>query len=123
MTTTTGNPTLTAFRAERAERARCQEAINTLFAEQGPGATKLAIRLRAATDHAQFPQYEGYWDGSEWTLARITIDLRSKGGDQAVAGDVVLFRYHYGFDPEFYSVRLGWMCAASYGYSRLERRS
>lgn len=108
-----------SFHERRVEQAATQERVNEIFRLAGPVQTIDAIRQIAADAHTQYPQYDGFWDGPEWTLARVSTPLRSKGGDQALTGDVVLFRSDsrvFGGGPEFYSVRLGWMCAAAYGY-------
>lgn len=115
---TTTKTYIETLEEQRIQQAAQQDRINRILEEHGPAATIEVIRQLAAADHAKYPQYNGFWDGDEWTLARATTRIRSKGGIQADTGDVVLYRCNgFGstFSSEFYSVRLGWMCAAGYG--------
>lgn len=117
--------TAISYREKWAEQERCQEAINAVFAEQGPIAAELAIRLRIQTDLADYRQYDGYHDEG-WELGIATERFRSKGGVQVEQGDVVLCkrdRPWAGCSPHhtFYSVRLGWHCSYSYGIRPLDR--
>ena len=95
--------TLTDFQARRAQQVLDQENVNAIYAAEGAEAAIAPARASAEAAHQQYPQYDGYWDG--WTLAIATTDTRSKGGDQALKGDVVLFKrdshWHHGrADPE-----------------------
>ena len=118
------------FQQDRAARAAEQAEVNRVYAEDGAVAAMAEIRRLASGDHAEYPQYVGYWDGPEWTLAKATTAVRSKGGVQVETGDVVLYKRNdrylggivAGRDDLFYSVRLGWNCAASYGLQIIRSR-
>jgi hypothetical protein len=120
------------FAAERARQANQQELVNRLAARHGDAVADRAIRFLAESENRPYSrrslavdatsphQYAGYWDGAEWVVARVTVDLVSKGGVQARAGDVVLARRGSRFVGTtdygtFYSVRLGWNCSIGYG--------
>ncbi len=86
-----------------------QAEINDSY--EGHGIPRLAadqIRAIAAVDHADYPQYDGHWDG--WRLCRITSDIKTKGGHAFTKGDLAICN-----DPGFlfpgertvYSIRLG----------------
>lgn len=51
-----------------------------------------SIIAEAADAHAQYPQYEGHWDGPEWRLAVFTGRVRTKGGIAFEKGDVTIAR-------------------------------
>lgn len=48
------------------------------------------IRILAASRHAQYPQYNGYWDGPEWTLVCIKADIKTKLGRAFFKGELAL---------------------------------
>lgn len=119
MTTTTLSPVAPAdqagdYLAQWAHREAQQEWVNRLAERHGPDVAERAIRALAVRDHRQYPQYRGHWNG--WVAGVVTQEHRSKGGVQAAAGDVVLMHDDpYGWDRSFYSVRLGWNCASTWG--------
>lgn len=47
-----------------------------------------ALRIEAATEHLDHPQYAGYFDS--WTLHRVLVTTRFAGGGQIPAGRIVL---------------------------------
>lgn len=83
--------TAAEIRAEWAAQDREQAGINT-YAGWGYTAEQVKDAIvEIATDaHAEYPQYDGYWDGPEWVLAKITRRLRTKGGVRFERGDIVL---------------------------------
>lgn len=106
------------FAAERAAQAAEQELVNTIAEKADAAFVKRTILFLADREHKGFPQYRGYWSGDEWTLHKVTQTLKSKGGAQAEAGDIVLAKR--GADGRtFYSVRLGWNCSGPYGLTEL----
>ena len=118
------------FAVKRERQAFEQVRVNAIYRALGAAETMKEIRHLAALAHAPYPQYDGYWDGEEWTLARCTTPLKSKGGLQADTGDVVLYRMRDrylgsilpGRDDLFYSVRLGWNCSAGFGLQVIRSR-
>jgi hypothetical protein len=50
-----------------------------------------ALKAHAAAAHADYPQYEGYYDS--WTLGILNRRIRTKGGVDRVAGSVVLVNF------------------------------
>jgi hypothetical protein len=46
------------------------------------------LRAEAAAEHAQYPQYDGYWD--DWRLAEVTRRVKTKRGVAFEPGDLVL---------------------------------
>jgi hypothetical protein len=116
------------FNAKRDEQQADQERVNAVYAEHGPIAAMAVIRDIAYTEHSAHRQYDGYWDGDEWTLGRATQTITSKGGVQAVEGDIVLMRavrnvISPGYDRTFFSVRLGWNCSIVYGVESIFART
>lgn len=66
------------------------------------------VRAVAATAHAAYPQYNGYWDGAEWRLVRIRRNVRTKAGVAFCKGDYTLLRhaeYADGPSETAYSIR------------------
>jgi hypothetical protein len=102
------------FQARRDRQVADQAHMNNLYGELGADVAAAEIRRIAAAENAGHAQYDGYWDGPEWILGQAKHDIESKGGDQALAGDIVLMRQE-GQRVMFYSVRLGWNCSGSYG--------
>jgi hypothetical protein len=121
--------TLTSFPADhplqvKLDRfAQYQEAVNATYVQFGAQEAADLARRIAVEEHIEYPQYDGKWDG--WTLGRITMDCKSKGGTQAVKGDFVIMTHERGMGlsqgyTTFYSVRLGWNCSAGYGVEPIE---
>ena len=50
------------------------------------------LRSQAKADHASYPQYDGYWDGPEWVLVRVTRQVKTKLGVAFVKGETALAR-------------------------------
>lgn len=53
---------------------------------------KREIRDEASARHAQYPQYEGHWNGPEWRIARVSRSIRTKLGQAFESGELVLAR-------------------------------
>lgn len=47
-----------------------------------------AFKAEAEAAHAQYPQYQGHWDG--WVLGQLTRTVRTKLGVAGVKGELVL---------------------------------
>lgn len=75
---------------DRPARDKEQEEVN-LIAEAGQlmAAHRLATKL-AEKHLAEYPQYEGHWQG--WSLGKATDTLTTKLGVAFEAGDYVLIR-------------------------------
>jgi len=56
-------------------------------------ATVRAIREIARQAHKDFPQYEGHWDGPEWSLAVVLRRVRTKAGVAFVRGELVIAKH------------------------------
>lgn len=115
--------TIDSFTARRAQQAADQADVNRTYAETGTEAALHLARALAKAEHADHRQFDGHWDG--WTLGIATSDVHSKGGDQALRGDLVLFKLDrpgLSCTPShsFYSVRLGWNCSAGWGIEPVE---
>jgi hypothetical protein len=52
-----------------------------------------AIKADAATRLAQYPQYDGYHDGPEWTLVTVRRNVKTKLGQAFVKGQVALAKH------------------------------
>lgn len=91
-------------------------------ADDSPVVKSILIR-EAEEAHAQYPQYEGYWNGDEWYVVRFTRELTTKGGVRFKVGDLALCRdrsddeARYGLEmPTAYSSRGQVNCAVPRGY-------
>ena len=118
-------PTATEFRAQRDRQTADQLYVNEVFASDGPDVAAATIRILAAAAHAEYPQYEGHWAGDDWTLARVTQRVETKGGLRFEKGDIVLLKYepsYFGCSAEktAYSVRGRIDVRVDYGVEPLE---
>lgn len=52
-----------------------------------------SLRNHAKAAHAQYPQYDGYYDS--WTLGEITRRVRTKGGVDVAIGTLVLANFEH----------------------------
>jgi hypothetical protein len=50
------------------------------------------VRNVAIAEHAKYPQYAGYWNGPEWTVVRITGNVRTKMGVAFAKGELTIAR-------------------------------
>ena len=50
------------------------------------------VREDAASKHAQYPQYEGHWDGDEWYVVRLKRAVRTKMGTAFVKDELTIAR-------------------------------
>jgi hypothetical protein len=50
------------------------------------------VREEAARKHAQYPQYEGHWDGDEWYVVRLKRAVRTKMGQAFEKGELTIAR-------------------------------
>lgn len=68
---------------------------------------KEQIVEQAALAHAEYPQYDGHWDGPEWFLVKFTRRVRTKSGVAFEPGDVSIARSPEDGDeyPTAYSLR------------------
>jgi hypothetical protein len=66
-----------------------------------PETVRSLVREKAAADHAQYPQYDGHWDGDEWAVVEILRDVTTKAGRSFDKGDLTIARR-----PEARSVNL-----------------
>lgn len=58
--------------------------------------TKQELIARAEAEHAQYPQYAGYWNGPEWHVYRaLRTDRPSKGLPRYQAGELLLGKYEW----------------------------
>lgn len=117
--------TLTEFRQMEADRAAEQVWINEVFERSGADVASAVIRISAALAHAEYPQYHMHWAGDDWTLARVTQRIETKGGLRFDVGDIVLLQYvpgYFGGDAEktAYSVRGRIDVRVDYGVEPLE---
>jgi len=53
------------------------------------------IRAMADSDHVQYPQYKGRWDGPEWTLVKIIKAVKTEMGKAFYVGEIALARRDY----------------------------
>ena len=69
--------------------------------------SKQEIIQMAQAAHAQWPQYAGHWQGSEWVLVEITRRVVTKGGVAFEPGDITIARppLWIGGDWTAYSLR------------------
>lgn len=58
-------------------------------------AVKALLIAEAAAQHAQYPQYEGHWDG--WKVGQLKRNIRSRGAQIGSKDDFVLY------DPESFT--------------------
>lgn len=57
---------------------------------------RATLVLQANIDHSQYPQYEGYWDGPQWRVARVRRPVTTKMGLAFDKGDIVLAKQSSG---------------------------
>jgi hypothetical protein len=73
-----------------------------------------AVKRAAERHNADYPQYDGYWDG--WRVVRLSTDITTKGGEAFKAGDITIAtRGVMCAEWLAYSWRLGWNVALGYG--------
>jgi hypothetical protein len=48
------------------------------------------VRDDAARKHAQYPQYEGHWDGDEWIVVRLKRNVSTKMGLAFEKGELTI---------------------------------
>lgn len=87
------------FRQTRALQEAEADLVNTMWRDRtGPLATEVAQAMRTAIIaladrwHAQYPQYAGHWNGTEWKLVRAKRTISTKGGTTFRKGDYLIAR-------------------------------
>lgn len=68
------------------------------------------VQQIAVNEHAQYPQYDGYWSGNCWMLIQITRNVTTKGGPAFKKGDITIAKQSDHFEGSItaYSIRNGW---------------